>query len=104
MEFSDMEHYALDILLDKENPRFTTEKAELFPGAALMIQKKYKEIMIDEYQDTNGVQELITALISNSGGIVSWWAISNNRFMLSAKQTPPFSSINTMPSVMRKKP
>ncbi len=73
MEFSDMEHYALDILLDKENPRFTTEKAELFPSeAALMIQKKYKEIMIDEYQDTNGVQELITALISNG----------RNRFMV----------------------
>ena len=73
MEFSDMEHYALDILLDKENPCFTTEKAELFPSeAALMIQKKYKEIMIDEYQDTNGVQELITALISNG----------RNRFMV----------------------
>lgn len=73
MEFSDMEHYALDILLDKENPRFSIEKADRFPSeAARMIQKKYKEIMIDEYQDTNGVQELITSLIS--GGY--------NRFMV----------------------
>ena len=73
MEFSDMEHYALDILLDKDNPDFSPEKANEFPSeATLAIRKKYKEIMIDEYQDTNGVQELITELISNG----------HNRFMV----------------------
>ena len=73
MDFNDMEHYALDILVDRENPEFTPEKAALFPSeAALAIRRKYKEVMIDEYQDTNGVQELITALVSNG----------KNRFMV----------------------
>ena len=66
MDFNDMEHYALDILLDRDNPDFTPEKAVLFPSpAALSIRSRYKEVMIDEYQDTNGVQELITALVSD---------------------------------------
>lgn len=66
MDFNDMEHYALDILLDRDNPHFTPEKAALFPSAAaLSIRRRFKEVMIDEYQDTNGVQELITALVSN---------------------------------------
>lgn len=65
MDFNDMEHYALDILLDRDNPHFTPEKAALFPSAAaLSIRSRFKEVMIDEYQDTNGVQELITALVS----------------------------------------
>lgn len=73
MEFNDMEHYALDILLDKNHPQFTPETAENFPSAvALSLREKYKEIMIDEYQDTNGVQELIATLISNG----------KNRFMV----------------------
>lgn len=73
MDFNDMEHYALDILVDRENPDFTPEKAALFPSeAALSIRRKYKEVMIDEYQDTNGVQDLITALVSNG----------KNRFMV----------------------
>ncbi len=73
MEFTDMEHYALDILLDRNAPGFSTEHAEDFPSAAaLALREKYKEVMIDEYQDTNGVQELITALISNG----------KNRFMV----------------------
>ena len=73
MDFNDLEHYVLDILLEKDNPHFTPEQAIEFPSAAaLSIGQKYKEVMIDEYQDTNGVQELITALISKG----------NNRFMV----------------------
>lgn len=73
MDFNDMEHYALDILLDRDNPAFTPEKASSFPSAAaLSIRSRFKEVMIDEYQDTNGVQELITTLVSTG----------NNRFMV----------------------
>ena len=57
MEFTDMEHYVLDILVDKTAEGFTPERAGEFPSsAARELQKKYKEIMIDEYQDTNDVQ------------------------------------------------
>lgn len=73
MDFNDMEHFALDILLDRDNPAFTPEKASSFPSAAaLSIRSRFKEVMIDEYQDTNGVQELITTLVSTG----------NNRFMV----------------------
>ncbi len=73
MEFDDLEHLTLDLLLDKENPDFSYDHAEDFPSPqALILQNRYKEVMIDEYQDTNGVQELITSLLSNG----------HNRFMV----------------------
>ena len=28
-----------------------------------MVQEKYQEVMVDEYQDTNGVQEAILSLV-----------------------------------------
>lgn len=66
VDFNDMEHYALDILLRKDDPHFTPERAREFPSdAALALRERYREILIDEYQDTNGVQDLITSLISN---------------------------------------
>lgn len=73
MDFNDLEHYALDVLIDREDPDFSIEHAADFPSkAALALKEKYKEVMIDEYQDTNGVQELITRLISKK----------DNRFMV----------------------
>lgn len=50
VDFSDLEHYALEILLDSQgNP---TSVAEEF-------SEYFEEIMIDEYQDSNQVQELL---------------------------------------------
>ncbi len=73
MDFSDAERYALELLIDRNAPDFTPERAAHFPSeTARSLQQKYKEVMIDEYQDTNEVQELITALISNG----------KNRFMV----------------------
>ena len=73
MDFSDSERYALELLLDRNAPGFAPERATDFPSeTARSLQKKYKEVMIDEYQDTNEVQELITALVSNG----------KNRFMV----------------------
>lgn len=73
MDFNDLEHYVLDVLVDKDDPAFTPETAADFPSeAALAIRSRYKEVMIDEYQDTNGVQELITSLLSSG----------DNRFMV----------------------
>lgn len=64
MEFSDTTHYALNILIKKHKLENGKQEIEL-SEAAKELQKKYKEIMIDEYQDTNSIQELITTLISN---------------------------------------
>ena len=51
LDFKDLEHFALKIL-DEEEVRN-------------VIKEKYKYIFIDEYQDTNGVQEAIINKIAN---------------------------------------
>ena len=56
VSFSDMEHLALEILWDKENDRPSE--------AAMKVRDSFDEIYIDEYQDTNEVQDKIFSLIS----------------------------------------
>ncbi len=64
MDYSDLEHFAIKLLLDEE----TGKKTEVGES----ISKQYQEIVVDEYQDTNAVQETIFAAISNG----------ENRFMV----------------------
>ena len=60
VDFSDVEHIALKILLDENgNP---TEIAKKY-------QEKFEEIAIDEYQDSNLVQEYILTSISKGNNI-----------------------------------
>jgi len=60
VDFSDVEHFALKILLDEnEQP---TEIAKKY-------QEKFEEIAIDEYQDSNLVQEYILTSISRGNNI-----------------------------------
>ncbi len=56
LDFNDLEHYALRIVSanTKESLQVKT-----------MLQNRYKEIMVDEYQDTNGVQEALLSAIKN---------------------------------------
>ena len=61
LEFNDMEHYALRLLLTPESTPEHLVRSE----TAIELSDRYKEVMVDEYQDTNGLQELITALIGN---------------------------------------
>lgn len=65
--FNDVSHYTLQILLDDNgNPT----------DIAKELQQKYTEIIIDEYQDSNYVQELILSSVSGkSNG-------KPNRFMV----------------------
>lgn len=56
LDFNDLEHFALEILVDKETKEPTKTAVEL--------QKNYEEIMIDEYQDSNYVQETILRAVS----------------------------------------
>ncbi len=51
LDFGDLEHKALDLLLGKSRLSPT--------AAALEIGRRYREIMVDEYQDSNGVQDAI---------------------------------------------
>lgn len=58
MDFSDCEHYALDILVNRKDGKcFYTEIAD-------ELAKQYNQIYIDEYQDSNLVQEYILTAVS----------------------------------------
>lgn len=67
LDFTDMEHFALNILMDEEgNPS----------QAARELSEKYEEVMVDEYQDSNLVQEMITTMVSG------WAQDRKNIFMV----------------------
>ena len=63
VDFSDVEHFALKILLKEENG--DVKPSEI----AKKYQEKFAEIAIDEYQDSNLVQEYILTSISRENNI-----------------------------------
>jgi len=66
LDFNDLEHYCLQILLENGVPT----------AAAKELRKRYEEILVDEYQDSNLIQEIIISAVSgNDDGI-------NNIFMV----------------------
>ena len=67
IDFHDYEHFALEILVNEDGT--PTE-------AAAELRQRYDEIMIDEYQDSNLVQETILAAVSGES------IGENNRFMV----------------------
>jgi len=70
LDYSDMEHLALNILITEEDGNFRPTPA------ANELSDCFAEILIDEYQDSNFVQEMILSSISKqSRGI-------NNIFMV----------------------
>ncbi|MDD3338839.1 MAG: helicase-exonuclease AddAB subunit AddA [Lachnospiraceae bacterium] len=58
LDFSDLEHYALQILVKKEGETYHLNQA------AKDLANTYKEVLIDEYQDSNLVQELLLTHVS----------------------------------------
>lgn len=63
VDFNDVEHFALDILIKEKDEKI--EPSEV----AKRYQKKYTEIAIDEYQDSNLVQEYILTSVSKGNNI-----------------------------------
>ena len=59
VDFSDLEHYALDVLVDPKTKEPTSVARE--------ISLRYKEIMVDEYQDVSEIQERIFNAVSRDG-------------------------------------
>ena len=58
-EFTDLEHFALKLLADRE----TGEPTEL----ACRFSDSFTEVMVDEYQDVSKVQDIIMRAVSNGG-------------------------------------
>lgn len=60
LDFSDLEHEFINLISDKDgNPTRT----------ALKLREKYEEILVDEYQDTNNIQDTIFKLLSRGNNI-----------------------------------
>ena len=70
LDFTDMEHFALQILLTKEGEEIHMSQA------ARELSAKYDEVLVDEYQDSNYVQELLTTAVSG------WINQKKNIFMV----------------------
>ena len=56
LDFSDLEHYTLDLLLGSKRSGPTAAAGE--------IAQRFREIMVDEYQDSNGVQDAIFSALT----------------------------------------
>jgi ATP-dependent helicase/nuclease subunit A len=70
LDFGDLEHYALAILRHSDST-----PVQVIPSQAAMdYQEHFVEVLVDEYQDTNQVQEAILQLISSTS--------LGNRFMV----------------------
>ncbi|AZK46832.1 helicase-exonuclease AddAB subunit AddA [Paenibacillus lentus] len=70
LDFSDLEHYCLQIL---RHPDSSADRV-VPSDAAFEYQQQFEEVLLDEYQDTNTVQEDIVRLISRGE--------PGNRFMV----------------------
>lgn len=58
LDFTDMEHLALDILVKKQDGEL------VYTPAANDFSQRFEEILIDEYQDSNLVQEMLLQSVS----------------------------------------
>jgi len=59
LDYSDLEHYALKLLRNEDG-----EPSEL----ALQLSESLREILVDEYQDTNDIQDTIFKMVSCKAG------------------------------------
>lgn len=77
VDFSDLEHACLHILRDA-----SSTEDQLIPTApAIGYQEQFEEVYVDEYQDTNAVQETILRLVSR-GDTGNSGDQRGNRFMV----------------------
>ena len=61
VDFNDLEHYSLEILIDQDDKP---------TDIALELRSHFEEILIDEYQDSNLVQEMILSAISRQNSFM----------------------------------
>lgn len=85
LDYGDLEHLAIALLLGEN------DKGEIVPSEiALQISDRFEEIMIDEYQDTNEVQDWIFRAISKA---------DNNKFMVGDVKQCIYSFRQAMPEI-----
>ena len=61
VDFNDLEHFCLEILSEQD------EHGDIRPSrAALGYRERYTEILVDEYQDSNLIQEIMISMVSRA--------------------------------------
>jgi len=65
LDFADLEHYALELLVSKESSEDKLSPSE----TALAVQGKYRYIFVDEYQDINRVQQAILDMLRGKDNV-----------------------------------
>lgn len=71
LDFSDLEHYSLQLLIHEDSKANQPEASEV----AQQLKGGFTEVLVDEYQDINLVQETILSMLSAEGA-------EGNRFMV----------------------
>ncbi len=91
IDFSDMEHFALEILLKKEDEEYVASET------AIAYREYFDEVMVDEYQDSNFIQETLLNAVANIT------KDSGNRFMVGDVKQSIYRFRMANPEIFRKK-
>ena len=91
IDFNDLEHFALGILIENKEGEIVPTKA------AMELSEQFDEILIDEYQDSNLVQETILKTISREHQGIS------NRFMVGDVKQSIYKFRLAMPEIFLEK-
>lgn len=83
-DYSDIEHWTVELFIKEEDGRLS------YTDIARRVSERYDEIMIDEYQDTNEVQDHIFKAISHD---------DSNRFMVGDVKQSIYSFRQAMPDI-----
>ena len=87
-DFSDLEHWALNLLVyETENGYERTQEAQ-------ELSEQFDEIMVDEYQDTNETQDMIFTAVSRNG---------SNLFMVGDVKQSIYGFRQAMPQIFLRK-
>lgn len=91
LDFGDYEHFCLKVLLKQQGDRIIPS------DVAVELQQKYQEVFVDEYQDSNLIQEMILHAVSkNSIG-------EYNRFMVGDVKQSIYGFRLAMPEIFMEK-
>ncbi len=103
VDFNDLEQFALKILFDTDE-----NGKKVKSDAAKELSEYFSEIMIDEYQDSNRVQDTILWSISKSDGSEQtgknpWECTGKNRFMVGDIKQSIYRFRHACPDLFRHK-
>ncbi|MBO6108835.1 MAG: UvrD-helicase domain-containing protein, partial [Eubacterium sp.] len=105
VDYNDLEQFALRILFDKDS-----NGRPVRSDAARELSGYFHEIMIDEYQDSNRVQDTILWAIAKPDGtydesadLMPWEAVAGNRFMVGDIKQSIYRFRNACPELFEHK-